>query len=392
MEIKLNESQWIYSKNSDLTLYWPREETEAILAEARLAINQTPLDDFNCRFEGRVTLKRELTSETLVARANLAWSYDRGWLSGTFRVVERPKPEAGSAKRLDIGAPPTPSICTWDIPLSAEANVCSELIFGSTPTLHPTGAIIVSGATGSGKSKTAQAITLRVIKALVDRQDEIPSLRPPHLVTFEDPIEGWTITLDSSSEVLTPDSCYNYGFAFTPRERGIFKDVRTLSDAVTDAYRQTPTCLYVGEIRDDDNWKDVLNFGASGHLVVATTHASSVRDTMSRILAACRARTPAERRKWIGVIRGLIHIRKEEIENEKNPAFLASVWIGQGEGLNALVSVGLSSVAPNRSYQVSRERYYKALTRQPGFRHEQSDNKKALARARLLDIEELLNQ
>lgn len=119
------------------------------------------------------------------------------------------------------------------------------------------GLILVSGATGSGKSTT--------IAALVD---SINAERDVHIVTVEDPIE------------------YVYErrrAVFSQREVGV--DVDSFFSGVRDALRQRPDVIVIGEIRDRETADAALLAGESGHLVIGSLHANSAVSTISKILS-----------------------------------------------------------------------------------------------------------
>ena len=113
-------------------------------------------------------------------------------------------------------------------------------------------------------------------------------------------------------------------------------------------------------------------------------HAANVRETLARLMEACKATTPAERRQWAGCIAGIIHLRVER------KLTLPAVWKGTASAINSLVSVGLSSVAPNHTYQYGRHRYIQEflghlakVSKYEGLLRELSMN---------LDLEELQQQ
>ncbi len=130
-----------------------------------------------------------------------------------------------------------------------------------------------------------------------------------------------------------------------------------------DARRQTPKCVYIGELRRPNEWRQVMDFAGSGHLIVVTTHAASVAESMSRILSGCDAKTPADRRQWAGFLRGIVHLEKPEIKHagDSKEIVLPSLWRGIGSARNALVTSGLSSVVPNSQFLDSRLAYFEKL-------------------------------
>ena len=122
--------------------------------------------------------------------------------------------------------------------------------------LEKRGLVLVTGATGSGKSTT--------LAAMIDwRNDNTRG----HIVTIEDPIE-----------FLHQDK----GCVVSQREVGV--DVETFHDALKAAMRQAPDVLLMGEIRDHEAMETALHFSETGHLVMGTLHSTNANQTVERIL------------------------------------------------------------------------------------------------------------
>lgn len=128
-------------------------------------------------------------------------------------------------------------------------------VFRKLATLED-GLILVAGITGSGKSTTLAAMV-----------DYINSLRRCHIVTVEDPIEY--IFEDKKAFV---------------NQREIGLDVESFPLALKHVVRQDPDVIVLGEMRDDVTIQTGLTAAETGHLVFGTLHASTVPQTISRIL------------------------------------------------------------------------------------------------------------
>lgn len=124
---------------------------------------------------------------------------------------------------------------------------------------HRNGLIMMAGATGSGKSTTLAAIL-----------DHIIEHRPVHVVTLEDPIEYRYSTTRKGS--------------VCQRELGL--DVMSYAQGLNDAMRETPDIIVAGEIRDRETIQLALQASETGHLVMATVHATTAIGTMQRIMSA----------------------------------------------------------------------------------------------------------
>jgi twitching motility protein PilT len=119
-----------------------------------------------------------------------------------------------------------------------------------------TGLVLVTGATGSGKSTTLAAVLA-----------EINRSKAVHIVTLEDPVE-----------FLHPHE----KATFNQREMGI--DFDTYANGLRAALRQAPKVILVGEMRDRDTVKIALSAAETGHLVLSTLHTINAGETVNRIL------------------------------------------------------------------------------------------------------------
>jgi twitching motility protein PilT len=119
-----------------------------------------------------------------------------------------------------------------------------------------TGLVLVTGATGSGKSTTLAAIL-----------SEINRNKAVHIVTLEDPVE-----------FLHPHA----KATFNQREMGI--DFDSYANGLRAALRQAPKVILVGEMRDRDTVKIALSAAETGHLVLSTLHTINAGETVNRIL------------------------------------------------------------------------------------------------------------
>lgn len=119
-----------------------------------------------------------------------------------------------------------------------------------------TGLILVTGATGSGKSTTLAAVL-----------EEINNTRPVHVITLEDPVE-----------FIHPHRLAT----FNQRELG--SDFDNYANGLRAALRQAPKVILVGEIRDRETVKIALSAAETGHLVLSTLHTTDAGQTINRIL------------------------------------------------------------------------------------------------------------
>lgn len=118
------------------------------------------------------------------------------------------------------------------------------------------GLILVTGATGSGKSTTLAAII-----------DYINTTRHEHIMTIEDPIEF--LHRDNMSIV-------------NQRETG--SDTESFAKALKASLRQDPDVILVGEMRDHETIETALVAAETGHLVLSTLHTVDASETVNRII------------------------------------------------------------------------------------------------------------
>jgi twitching motility protein PilT len=120
----------------------------------------------------------------------------------------------------------------------------------------PSGLVLVTGPTGSGKSTTLASII-----------DKINSEQRLHIITIEDPIE-----------YLHPHKLC------VVNQREIGTDTETFKGALKYVLRQDPDVVLVGEMRDLETIEAALTISETGHLVFATLHTNSAISTINRII------------------------------------------------------------------------------------------------------------
>lgn len=120
----------------------------------------------------------------------------------------------------------------------------------------PRGLVLVTGATGSGKSTT--------IAALVDYINENYNR---HILTIEDPVE---FVHHSKRSLIN--------------QREVHRDTHSFQAALRSSLREDPDVILVGELRDQETISLALTAAETGHLVLGTLHTSSAAKTIDRII------------------------------------------------------------------------------------------------------------
>ncbi|MBI3819131.1 MAG: type IV pilus twitching motility protein PilT [Planctomycetes bacterium] len=131
----------------------------------------------------------------------------------------------------------------------------------------PKGLVLVTGATGSGKSTTLAAMI-----------DHINQTRHEHIVTVEDPIEF----LHRNKSCLI-------------NQREVGGDTHSFANALRSVLREDPDVVLVGEMRDTETIEAALTLSETGHLTFATLHTSDAVQTINRIVDVF----PADRQQQI---------------------------------------------------------------------------------------------
>lgn len=119
------------------------------------------------------------------------------------------------------------------------------------------GLILVTGATGSGKSTTLASII-----------DQINRTKYKHIITIEDPIE---FTHKDRNCIVN--------------QRSVGRDTLSFQSALKAALREDPDIILVGEIRDRVTVDLALHAADTGHLVFSTLHTTDAKDTINRLVS-----------------------------------------------------------------------------------------------------------
>lgn len=122
--------------------------------------------------------------------------------------------------------------------------------------MEKNGIVLVTGATGSGKTTSLAAVI-----------NDVNEKNPVHIITLEDPIE-YTHTQKKS----------------TVNQRELGKDFDSFANGLRAAMRQAPKVILVGEMRDRESVEIALNAAETGHLVLTTLHTIDAGQTVNRIL------------------------------------------------------------------------------------------------------------
>jgi twitching motility protein PilT len=144
----------------------------------------------------------------------------------------------------------------------------------------PQGFLLVTGATGSGKSTTLASVL-----------DQINERRQVHILTVEDPIEY--VHQHKRSAVC---------------QREVGEDTVSFPHALRAALREDPDVLLIGEMRDPESIQAALTIAETGHLVFATLHTNDTAQALDRIVDVFPGeRQPQIRLQLANTLAGVLH-------------------------------------------------------------------------------------
>jgi twitching motility protein PilT len=197
----------------------------------------------------------------------------RGSVGGAFRVIP----------------PSLPSLDLLGLPPVVVGLACL-----------PRGLVLVSGATGSGKSTTLAALI-----------DHVNRERHGHIVSLEDPIEF----------LHEPRHCL-----VTQRE--LSSDTAGFAQALRQVLRQDPDVVLVGEMRDRETIEAALTVAETGHLVLSTLHTGSAVQSITRVIDAFPPHQQAQVRAQLSlVLQGVVAQQLVRRRDGKGRALAAEVMV-----------------------------------------------------------------
>jgi len=164
-----------------------------------------------------------------VARFRVNAYFQRGTISITLRIIETDPPTLDELKM---------------------PKIFKDILH------HKNGLILITGATGSGKTTTLAAIL-----------NEINMTKEFKIVTLEDPIE---YVFKNKKSLIT--------------QREVGTDVLSFAEGLKAMLRQDPDVVVAGELRDHETMELALTAAETGHLVLATLHTNSAISSVERVI------------------------------------------------------------------------------------------------------------
>ena len=242
----------------------------------RLDGSLTAIDEFPVLDEH--ALETVLGQVTAVAPKRLAEFHESGELDIAYTSADLPRFRVNGFRQRGVVSfafrvipKKVPKFAELDLPAGVQRLAEEER-----------GLILVTGATGSGKTTTLAAML-----------GHINETRSQHIVTIEDPIE-----------ILHPDQrCI-----VNQREVGL--DTESFQQALRRVLRQDPDVILIGELRDAETAQTALQAAESGHLVFSTLHTIDAAETVGRLVEFFPPLKQQQVRSILaGVLRGVISQR-----------------------------------------------------------------------------------
>ena len=202
------------------------------------------------------------------------------------------------------------------------------------------GLVLVTGATGSGKSTTLAALV-----------DLINRTRAMHVITIEDPIEF--VHNDRMAVV-------------TQREVGF--DTTGYHSGLRSALRQDPDVILIGEMRDVDTIETALIAAETGHLVLSTLHTLDAPETINRIVAVFPTHQQAQiRHQLASVFKATVSQRLLPRADGRGRVLAAEVLVGSALVLDCIAdpekTSGISQAIVQGGNQYGMQSFDQAILR-----------------------------
>lgn len=216
--------------------------------QLRIDEKLVPIDDYKLTPEDSKEITYSILGEAQIEKFERLWELDMAFGVkdlGRFRVnVFKQRGSVSSSLRLIPF-----NIWTFEqcgLPSDVAIELCKK----------PKGLVLITGATGSGKSTT-----------LASMIDWINRDRACHIVTIEDPIEF----VHKNKKAIV-------------EQREVYSDTHSFGASLKHVLRQDPDVILIGEMRDLETIESAMIIAETGHLVFATLHTSDSVQTINRMI------------------------------------------------------------------------------------------------------------
>lgn len=218
---------------------------------------------------------------------DLDFSYDHVEV-GRFRVNVYHK-VGGLGATFRVIAPKIPTLDELGLPKVVENMIQTN-----------NGLVLVTGATGTGKSTTLAAMI-----------NHLNSNRRLNIITLEDPVE---FVYQSKLSLVV--------------QRAVGEHVETFADGLRAALREDPDVILVGELRDPETISLAMTAAETGHLVLGTLHTSSAVKSLDRIIDAMPSEQKSQTATFMAQnLRGVISQKLVRTANGRNRKAIVEIML-----------------------------------------------------------------
>lgn len=260
----------------------------------KIAINYKASDvHVKSNRQTRVRVKTELKKTDVVATANDLYEFCKKYMPMDEAKIEDFKNKKifsidstvvvyKRRLRLHLYRSNNDVCCTLRL---LSENIPNLAVLNLPPSLakfidQKSGLVLITGATGSGKTTTIASIV-----------NEINKKRKGFILTIEDPVEYVYTEAESTIE-----------------QREVGHDVASFNKATVDALREDPDVIVVGEMRDLETIQNAITLAETGHLVFGTLHTKSVIESIDRIVDIFPSEQQQQIRVQIAsILNGVVH-------------------------------------------------------------------------------------
>lgn len=198
------------------------------------------------------------------------------------------------------------------------------------------GLILITGATGSGKSTT--------LANIIEKFNENKKYK---ILTMEEPIE---YVFENKRSLIV--------------QREIGNDIISYEKALKSSLRQDPNVVVVGEIRDEESLYAVLKLAETGHLVLSTLHTNNAAESINRIISMVATDKKSFIRNQLSSVLRFIISQELYINKEKREITPIFEVLNNTKAVANLIANDKINQIPNmiesgiENYMITKEKYF----------------------------------
>ncbi|WP_022819750.1 type IV pilus twitching motility protein PilT [Fusobacterium russii] len=222
-----------------------------------------------------------------------------------------------------------------DKPILLKEKFINELIDKKILDLKD-GLILITGATGSGKSTT--------LANIIEKFNENKNYK---ILTIEEPIE---YIFENKKSLIV--------------QREIGSDIISYKRALKSSLRQDPNIVVVGEIRDEESLFAVLKLAETGHLVLTTLHTNNAAESINRIISMVGSEKKTFIRNQLSSVLRFIISQDLYINKEKREITPIFEILNNTKAVANLIANDKINQIPNliesgiENYMITKEKYF----------------------------------